>query len=57
MMASFEYFVEVRQWKYFVVCRTYILLVDTPYTNLLVNLLMAMANRWIAISYPSLHQR
>lgn len=57
MMASLEYFVQVGQWKYLVICRTYILLVDTPYTNLLVNLLMATADRWIAISYPIWHQR
>lgn len=57
IMASLEYLLEVRQWKYFVVCRTYILLVDLPYTNLLVNLLMATADRWIAISYPILHRR
>ena len=57
MMAFLEYFIEVRHWRYFVACRTYILLVDSPYTNLLVNLLMATADRWIAISYPILHRR
>ena len=33
-------------------CRIYSLLVGTPYTNLLVSLLLATADRWIAISYP-----
>ena len=37
-------------------CQIYTLFVDAPYTNLLVSLLSATADRWIATSYPLLHR-
>lgn len=40
-----------------VFCRIYSLLVGSPYTSLLVNLLLATADRWIAISYPLYHRK
>ena len=39
-----------------VFCNIYALLVGSPYTNLLVSLLLATADRWIAISYPLRHR-
>ena len=37
-------------------CQIYALLVGSPYTNLLVSLLLATADRWIAINYPLRHR-
>ena len=37
-------------------CQIYALLVGSPYTNLLLSLLLATADRWIAISYPLRHR-
>lgn len=38
-------------------CRIYSLLVGSPYTSLLVSLLLAIADRWIAISHPLSHRK
>ena len=40
-----------------VFCHIYVLLASSPYTNLLVSLLLATADRWIALSYPLRHRR
>lgn len=40
-----------------VFCRIYSLLVGFPYTSLLVSLLLATADRWIAISHPLYHRK
>ena len=38
-------------------CQIYTLFVGSSYTNLLVSLLLATADRWIAISHPLRHRR
>ena len=40
-----------------VFCQIYVLLIGSPYTILLVSLLLATADRWIALSYPLRHRR
>ena len=39
-----------------VFCKMYVLLAGSPYTILLISLLLATADRWIAISYPLRHR-
>lgn len=59
LMGAFEYLAtstESHQKKIFL-CRIYTLLVGSPYTNLLVSLLLATADRWVAISYPLYHRK
>ena len=40
-----------------VFCNIYALLVGSPYTNLLISLLLATADRWFALSYPLRHRK
>ena len=40
-----------------VFCKMYVLLAGSPYTNLLVSLMLATVDRWIALSYPLRHRK
>ena len=57
LMGAFEATVATQPQRYpNIFCQIYALLVGSPYTNLLVSLLLATTDRWIAISYPLRHR-
>ena len=55
LMGAFEAILVMKHPNVF--CQMYVLLVGSPYTILLVSLLLATADRWIALSYPLRHRR
>lgn len=57
LMGIYEILTVVRTIRDDVFCRIYSLLVGSPYTSLLISLLLATADRWVAISHPLYHRK
>ncbi len=57
LMGIFEYWAVIIRTTNPLSCRIYFLLAGTPYSSLLVSLLLATADRWFAISNPIKHRK
>jgi hypothetical protein len=57
LMGIFEYWAVIISTTNPLSCRIYFLLAGTPYTSLLMSLLLATADRWFAISNPIKHRK